>query len=90
MIEQYIPVATQLTMVDKSTDLTNSDQTNFDNISLPYGKEDERGSHQRLTPYVIQKLWVGEEQKEEVKEVDLALTSTSKFHQVGLMVRGEL
>ena len=89
MIEQYIPVATQLTMVDKSTDLTNSDQTNFDNISLPYGKEDERGSHQRLTPYMIQKLWVGEEQKH-VKEVDVALTSTSKFHQVGSMVRCEL
>ena len=77
-------------MCDKGTDLTNSAQTNFDKISFYYEVEDERGSHQRLTPYVIQKLWVGEEQKEEVKEVDLALTSTSKFHQVGLMVRGEL
>ena len=78
-------------MGDKNTDLTNNDQTHVDKISLPYGKEDERGSHQRLTPYVIRQLWVGEEEKEDMKEEDeekeedMSLTSTSKFHQVGLM-----
>ena len=81
-------------MGDKSRDLITSDRTHFDKSSLPFGKE-----YERLTPYVIRKLWVGEERKEmeeelkevvEEEEVDIALTSTSKLHQVGLVVRGEL
>ena len=77
-------------MGDTNRDLKNSDKTHFNKTSFPCGNEDERAGLQRLAPFVIQKLWVGEEQKEEVKEVDLALTSTSKFHQVGSMVRCEL
>ena len=95
MEQKYIPVDPQLTIMgEKRTDLTNSDRTHFNQTSLPYGKADERGGVQKLTPYVIRKLWVGEQRKEEVeeevKEVDMVLISTSKFHQVGLMVRGEL
>ena len=92
-------------MGDTSRGLTNSDKTHVDKTSCPRGKEDERAGLQRLTPFVIRKLWVGEQRKEvegeaeenvEVEEevdeedVDMPLTSTSKFHQVGLMVRGVL
>ena len=88
---KYIP---RLTMGDTSRDLTNSDKAHIDKTSFPYkgnGKEDDRADSPRLTPYVIQKLWVGEQRKElveeEVEDMNMPLTSTSKFHQVGLMVR---
>ena len=94
--EKYIP---RLKMGGTNRDLTNSDKTHFNKTSFPCGNEDERAGLQRLTPFVIRKLWVGEERKEvevEVEEeadeedVNMPLTSTSKFHQVGLMVRGVL
>ena len=56
------------------------------------------GEH-NLTPYVIQKLWVGEEKQEqgekeeqekenEVEKVEMELTGTSRLHQVVLVVLG--
>ena len=52
-----------------------------------------------LTPYVIQKLWVGEEKQEneeekrneqDVEKVEMELAGTSRLHQVVLVVPGVL
>ena len=89
MKDKYIP---QLTMGDTSRGQANSDKTHVDKTSFPCGKE-------RQTPYVIRKLCVGEQRKEgevkgeveeEVEDMNMPLISTSKFHQVGLIVRGVL
>ena len=52
-----------------------------------------------LTPYVIQKLWVGEEKQEneeekrneqDVEKVEMELTGTNRLHQVWVVVLGVL